>query len=293
MTEHARPPTRRSIKVLWMIVAACLLVAVGVVVALALYGSGQETDKETAQAGQAAEQADKKDLATQVAEACAAGGPVGQDLTKRGLCGKAKEIIQEPVKPVESITEQQVKSIVQAEVAKLDLKLTPEEINTVATVAANRIPKPKDGKTPTTAELQPLVSTALATFCANDSCKGEDGEDAPPVTAEQLAATLAAYCEPRNDCMGKDGTNGTNGANGNGIETVTSTTGPDGVTITMTFTDGREPFKFTVLNGKDSTVPGPPGPACPADATLQKKMVITTEEPAGLLVAVCVMNDQG
>jgi hypothetical protein len=112
------------------------------------------------------------------------------------------------------------------------------------------VPKPADGKTPTNAQLQPLVSAAVATFCANGACRGKDGADAPPVTQSQLAATLAAYCEPRNGCIGSTGATGASGNDGVGIKDVTTTEGPDGVRVTMTFTDGRDPVSFTILNGK-------------------------------------------
>lgn len=171
-------------------------------------------------------------------------------------------IAVEPVKPTEKpvdkgLTENQVRDIVAAEVARRNLVLTPSQIATVASAASKLVPKPKDGKTPTTAELQPLVSTAVATFCANGACRGKDGTpgkpgaDAPPVTEEQLAATLAAWCEPRNNCIGADGKNGANGNDGAGIKDVATVEGPDGVKVTFTFTDGREPVSFTVFNGKD------------------------------------------
>lgn len=169
----------------------------------------------------------------------------------------------EPVKPTEKpvdkgLTENEVRDIVAAEVARRNLTLTPSQITTVANAAARMIPRPKDGKTPTTAELRPLVSTAVATFCANGACRGKDGADAPPVTSQQLANTLAAWCEPRNNCIGADGKNGANGNDGAGVKDVTTTEGPDGVKVTFTFTDGRDPVSFTVLNGKDGDA-GPKG----------------------------------
>lgn len=161
---------------------------------------------------------------------------------------------EKPEQPVPvGVTESQVRDIVAAEVARRNLTLTPDQITTVASAAAKLVPKPADGKTPTNAQLQPLVSAAVATFCANDACRGKDGADAPPVTQTQLATTLAAYCEPRNDCIGSDGKNGANGNDGAGIKDVTTTDGPDGVKVTMTFTDGRDPVSFTVLNGKNGT----------------------------------------
>lgn len=162
-----------------------------------------------------------------------------------------------PEKPEEtppvSLSETQVREIVVSEVARRKLTLTPEQITTVATVASKMVPKPKDGKTPTKAELQPLASAAVATFCANGACRGKDGADAPPVTEQQLAATLAAWCEPRNNCIGRQGETGASGNDGVGIKDVSTTDVTNGVKVTFTFTDGRDPVSFTVLNGKDGT----------------------------------------
>lgn len=167
----------------------------------------------------------------------------------------------EPVKPGKTpepaITENQVRDIVAAEVARRNLTLTPSQIATVATAASRLVPKPKDGKTPTKAELQPLASAAVATFCANGACRGKDGTDAPAVTEAQLGNTLAAYCQTRNGCVGGDGKDGADGNDGAGIKDVSTVEGPDGVKVTMTFTDGRDPVSFTVLNGKQGE-PGTP-----------------------------------
>jgi len=155
-----------------------------------------------------------------------------------------------PEKPEEtppvSLSEQQVREIVVSEVARRKLTLTPEQITTVATVASNMVPKPKDGKTPTKAELQPLASAAVATFCANGACRGKDGADAPPVTEQQLAATLAAYCEERNGCIGQRGETGASGNDGRGITSVTrnETTG----VVTVNYTSG-DPDTFIVKDG--------------------------------------------
>lgn len=289
--SEARPLARVTKFMFAAFIIFLAIIAVGTI-RLAFYGDQQKAEKQTAQAGQAAEQADKKDLAAEVKEACDKGGVTAQTLTKQGLCGKAKQIIQEPTKTVEpGLTETQVRNVVKEEVAKRNLTLTPAQVQTVATAASKLVPKPKDGKTPTTAEITPLVSTALATFCANDACRGKDGTDAPAVTAEQLQAQVAAYCEPRNDCVGSDGKNGENGAAGNGIKDVTKTIGPDGVTITMSFTDDRPDFKFTVLNGEPGKQ-GEAGPTCPEGSTLQKQQVLTTEAPTGLWVLACVLDDQ-
>lgn len=175
-----------------------------------------------------------------------------------------------PEKPEQSVpagvTEGQVRDIVAAEVARRNLSLTPSQITTIATVAAKMVPRPADGKTPTNAQLKPLVSVAVATFCANDACRGKDGADAPPVTQQQLTTTLVAYCEPRNDCIGSDGKQGPEGKQGpigpagRGIKSVTRNN-ETGV-VTFTYTDDTQE-NITIKNGEDAfpfsfsfTIPG-------------------------------------
>lgn len=290
--SEARPLSRTTKGIIGVFIVLLLVVAIGTV-RLAFYGDQQKTEKQNAQAGQAAEQADKKDLAAEVKEACDKGGEPAKRLGT--LCAKAKQIIQEPTKVADpGLNEKQVRNIVQEEIARRNLTLTPEQVSIIATVAAKKIPRPRDGKTPTNAQIQPLVSAAVATFCANGACLGKDGKDAPPVTADQLAATLAAYCEPRNGCIGKDGSDGSDGTNGRSV-TVSTEAVTGGTKVTFSYSDDTPPVSFTILNGadgKDSTVPGPPGPTCPEGSTLQKQQVVTTEAPTGLWILTCVLTDQ-
>lgn len=176
---------------------------------------------------------------------------------------KADPRCQRPVAPTVTVTPElpddpdktqgigleDVQRIVSAEVARRNFTVTPAQMAVIAQSAAKMIPKPKDGRTPTSQELQPLASAAVATFCANDACKGDDGDNGgegpkgekgnPPSQAE-LDATLAAYCSDKNGCIGKDG------AAGRGIEAVTKV----GETLTIKYTDGTS-FEFTVKDGVD------------------------------------------
>lgn len=276
-------PTRQWGRTTWtlaLVTLALLSIVAAGTIRLAFYSDEQKQQKEVAQAGQAAEQADKKDLAAEVKKVCDAGGEPAKKLGS--LCSKAKEIIQEPTKTVEpGLNETQVRNVVREEVARSNLVLTPAQINTVASAAAKLVPKPKDGKTPTKAELQPLASAALATFCANDACRGKDGADAPPVTGAQLTATLAAWCETRNGCVGDDGENGTNGTNGADGRSVVVSVEPvatgNKVTFSYTGENPPDPVSFIVVDGKD----GEPGPTCPEGSTLQKQQVVTDDDGAG------------
>lgn len=127
----------------------------------------------------------------------------------------------EPVE-VDEFTEAEavaVRLIVADQIARTPAKVTQAEINQIARVAAALVPKPKDGKTPTAAELQPVVAATLAAFCSEDRCVGKQGnegkegpkgEPAPAVTDEQLLAAaqqaLVAYCAgDTKPCQGKDG----------------------------------------------------------------------------------------
>lgn len=97
MTDHARPPTERSIRLIWMVVGLALLLVIAGATYLALNGQSQKDDKETAQAGQVQQAQDKKDLAEEVQTICKAGGAPAKKLNDAGLCTKTKEIIQEPI----------------------------------------------------------------------------------------------------------------------------------------------------------------------------------------------------
>lgn len=93
-------PLRRGTKILIGAFLVLMVIVAISTIRLAFYGDQQKNEKQVAQAGQAAQQEDKKDLATQIDEACKAGGAVAKSLTQRGLCGKATEIIREgPVGP--------------------------------------------------------------------------------------------------------------------------------------------------------------------------------------------------
>lgn len=130
-----------------------------------------------------------------------------------------------------------VRAIVVDQLARQKVTLTPEQISQITRAAAALIPKPKDGTTPTNAQLQPLVVSAVAAYCTADRCvrpgkdgsDGKDGTDAPPITDEQLFAqaqrALMAYCaldsqpcKPKDGVDGKDGTDGEDGTNGVSVE---------------------------------------------------------------------------
>ena len=95
-----------------------------------------------------------------------------------------------PTGAEKNLTAEEVRSIVTDELARYKVTITQAEITQIARVAASMVPRPADGKTPTAAQLRPLVQVAIATYCANDRCVGKPGRD------------------------GNDGDDGTNGADG-------------------------------------------------------------------------------
>lgn len=130
-----------------------------------------------------------------------------------------------------------VRTIIASELLRYRPTLTKAEADSIAKSAAALVPKPADGKTPTAAQLQPMVQAALLGFCANGRCDGKvgaAGKNAPAPTDAQLRpliiSALASYCAalPSGTCAGSQGEPGRPGA--------------------------------------DSTVPGPPGPTGPPGA---------------------------
>ena len=121
-----------------------------------------------------------------------------------------------------------VRVIVADLIARQKVQITQAEISQIARVAAAMVPKPKDGKSPTPAEVQRIVTVAIAAYCVGDKCVGKpgadgkpgqdgtdgaDGKDAPEVTDDELLAAaqtaLASYCaQETKPCDGTDGKDG-------------------------------------------------------------------------------------
>lgn len=171
--------------------------------------------------------------------------------------------------PVDELTADEadaVRGIVSTELARQHVTLTQAEISQIARVAAALVPKPKDGVTPTAAQLQPLVTATVAAYCTGDNCvgktgpkgptggegrQGPEGKAAPAVTDEQLYAqaqkALLAYCaQDSKPCQGKDGKDGNNGA--------------PGVSITDTDCVGDGPDSYWRIHYSDASVGTATGP---------------------------------
>jgi hypothetical protein len=73
-----------------------------------------------------------------------------------------------PVPQADSLSAEEyatVRAMIDAEVSKARAPITQAEVTQIARVAATFVPRPRDGKSVTAAELQPLVAVALATYC--------------------------------------------------------------------------------------------------------------------------------
>lgn len=153
----------------------------------------------------------------------------------------------------------EVRSIVVTELAQQKVTLSPAEVTQIARAAAALVPKPKDGVTPTTAQLQAIAAAAVDVYCADGRCVGKPGEqgkpgdtvtgapgkDAPPVTDEQLAARVAAYCasdsHPCQGPTGPGGPEGPTGPAGRGIEAGPTCLGEGADSYWLTrYSDGTE-----------------------------------------------------
>ncbi|HEY9414287.1 MAG TPA: hypothetical protein VIQ30_05980, partial [Pseudonocardia sp.] len=150
-----------------------------------------------------------------------------------------------------ALTGDEVRAVVTDEIGRYKLTVTRAEINQIARTAAAMVPKPKDGVSPTDAEIRFRVAAAVAAFCLDDKCvkqgadgkPGATGKDAPKATDEELLKAaqqaLATFCAADSKpCAGTDGVNGQDGqsgADGRGIADTDCL--PDG-TWRISYTDG-------------------------------------------------------
>lgn len=158
--------------------------------------------------------------------------------------------------PLKGISNDDVRAIVNDELSKHKITLTQAQVSQIAGVAAGMVPKPKNGATPSQAQVQGVVSATIQGFCAQPSkpCQGKTGpkgKDAPPITAAQLSAVVEAFCgEDAAKCRGS---RGDTGPAGRGIKSIAKS----GETLTVTYTDDTVDT-FTVPDGATGAT-GPEG----------------------------------
>lgn len=303
MNEHARPPTSRSTKLALLATAVLLLfAAVAVPAYLGRYGSDQQGQKEAAQGEKAQAEVEKRDLAAEVKKACDAGGETAKKLTQQGLCKKATEIIKEPIEGPEGKqgpppTDEQVQRAVNAYCADGRCNGKSPSPSQVAMAVASYCnargqctpPKPKDGtdgedgQNATAAQ----VASAVASFCTQESqpCKGDDGADGRQGERglQGLQGERGPGCTPE--------INGCQGPAGRGISVSVSDI-EGGKRITITYTDGSTPpGPFDIMDGADSTVPGPAGMECPSGYQAQQVTVSSSPPTQNVVLWACVQQE--
>jgi outer membrane murein-binding lipoprotein Lpp len=213
VAEHRREMRRNG--VIWLAVAVVLLVTLGVA-----YRTDKRADDSDKLRSQSNAQVDTLKGQVHANGQIAQSAKAAAEEANRRLAAAGKPTVPVPteapvsptVAPSAGVTDAEVRSIVSSAIRAYSPTLSPAQVEQVARVAAPKVVKPKDGKSPTPAELQPLVAVAVTTFCGEDRCakQGPKGDSAPPVTDERLSAlidtSLAAYCAAHNGCAGADST---------------------------------------------------------------------------------------
>lgn len=244
MRALPEPPTsaveavrRGNRQMSFFLVISAIALAVAIVVAVFSIGSWNESEDRAKTNADAAASANA--LASAAGSQANAATKAAEEANRRlRALGKPTvpiptvTISQPPIVIPEGLTEQQmlaVRGIIASELARAHPDLTPTQVQQISRVAASLVPKPADGKTPTAAQLQPLISAAQTAFCSDGRCNGRDGKPgapgspgaagspAPPVTDDQLrplvASAFEAYCAD-GKCQGKVGPRGETGPAG-------------------------------------------------------------------------------
>lgn len=244
-TEGIREVAARARRDRLFLILAALAISLGSIGFAVALGSQNEAQLRSQHNADAAARADARasaagtqaDVATKAAEEA---NRRLRALGKPTVPIPTVTISQPPVEIPDGLTEQQtiaVRGIIADELVRAHPNLTPAQVQQISRVAASLVPKPKDGKTPTTAQLVPLAQAAQRAYCADGRCTpkpgkpgepgaqgspGTAGKDAPPVTDEQLrpliASELATYCaQDSHPCKGDNGIDGVNGTDGRSV----------------------------------------------------------------------------
>lgn len=241
----------RKLETLLMFSAIGLAVAL-MAAALAWGTRGELSDRADRNEKAAANANQKADQATaQASTAAAAANEANRRLRAAGKPTVPVPTIT-PLPPVvvtpEGLSAAQIETVRAVITNELvGYKLPAAAVSQIAAAAAALVPKPKDGHTPTPAELKPLAVAAQAAYCADGKCipkpgangtpgrdgtPGTDGKDAPAVTAAQIqpivAEAFTAYCNQESKpCDGQKGAQGEPGKQGEMGRGITSMTCPN------------------------------------------------------------------
>lgn len=254
-TEALRQEREQARRNQLFVILAAMAAALAIIAATVAFSSRNEAEDRSARNAEAASQAQ-----TQASSAIEQ-GKANQDGLKeanRRLAELGKPTVPVPtitvtpeppppaleVEGLNSVQSAAVRTIIATEAGRLRPALTAADRQQIARTAASLVPKPADGKTPTAAQLQPLVAASVDAFCVGGRCQGKPGasvtgppgrpgdtvtgppgKDAPPVTDEQLAraidARFASYCagegQPCRGATGEQGLKGDTGQDGRSI----------------------------------------------------------------------------
>lgn len=234
VTEQRREQRRNG--VIWLAVALILAMVLGFA-----YRTDKRADDSDQQLSASGQQVETLKGQVQANGQIAQSAKDAADEANRRLIAAGKPTVPVPtVSPItpeppspSSVTLADVRAVVVTELAQHKATISQTEITQIARVAATLVPKPVDGKTPTPAQLQPIVTATVAAYCVGDKCVGKPGDKgdkgdvgakgdpAPKVTDGDLLAAaktaLAAYCAADSQpCRGPQG------------EPGSSVTGPPG-----------------------------------------------------------------
>lgn len=245
-----RRVSERNRKLHLLLMFSALGLGIALMAAALAWGTrGELTNRADANQRAAASAEEKADQATaQASTAAAAAAEANRRLRAAGKPTVPVPTII-PVQPTpDGLSASQIETV-RAVISNelVSYKLPPAAISQIASAAAALVPRPKDGHTPTQAELKPLAVAAQAAYCTGGKClpkpgptgatglpgvvgspgpAGKPGADAPPVTDAQLkpivADGIAAYCnQDSKPCDGRRGEQGDKGATGRGITSMT------------------------------------------------------------------------
>lgn len=279
VTDRSRE--RRRSGIIWLAIALILAMLLGFA-----YRTDHRADLGDRRLAAAGSEADELKGQVQANGQLAQSAKDAADEANRRLAAAGKPTVpvptEAPITPSPSTPDElsadeaaTVRAIVADQIARTPAKLTQSEITQIARTAAALVPKPADGKTPTAAELQPIVTATLAAYCVDDKCTGkpgkdgkngrdgENGKDAPAVTDEQLLAAakqaLAAYCaQDSQPCKGQQGEPGVS---------VTGPPGPAGRGITDMDCQKDGTWLIYYTDGTTSTARGPCRFVIPSEKT--------------------------
>lgn len=234
LTVSEQMRERRRTGVVWLAVALILAMTLGFA-----YRSDRRADSSDQKLSASGQEVETLKGQVQANGQIAVSAKDAADEANRRLAAAGRPTVPVPsVSPISpeppspsSVTLADVRAVVVTELAQYKATLSQTEVTQIARVAASLVPKPADGKTPTPAQLQPIVTATIAAYCVGDKCVGKPGDKgdkgdvgakgdpAPKVTDAELqaaaTAALISYCsQETKPCDGKTGPKGDKGGIG-------------------------------------------------------------------------------